>query len=144
MEAVSFKNGCDFHCWVIKYNRESIFGKIYIKDSLKNNNNTVPLLWNHNHNDINSVIGCATLEYRDEGVYAYCKLFAKADIDNTKIFLKTKGSVSLSPFVVKVKYDGDNVISGEIKEVSLIFDRVDRDEAYFPIYEDNFTSKLEV
>lgn len=144
MQAVNFEGCCDFHCWVIKYNRLSIFKKIYRKDSLKDSWCIVPLLWDHNHNDADSVIGCATLEHRDEGVYAYCKLFDKPNIDTTKTFLKTKGSVSLSPFVVNVKYDHyhcDDIIHGEIREVSLIFDRVDRDEAYFPIIVDEDPKK---
>lgn len=134
MQTVSFQSCCDFHCWVIKYNKESIFGRIYSKDSLKDSSNLVPLLWNHEHYDINSVIGCATLEHRDEGVYAHCKLFDTPMASTIKIFLENKGSVSISPFVVKVKYDGNNIVSGEIREISLICDRVDRDEAYFPIY----------
>ncbi len=33
---------------------------------------TVPLVWNHRHDDVNEVLGHALLEERPEGVYAYC------------------------------------------------------------------------
>lgn len=133
MRTVTFEGCCDFHCWVIKYNCESVNKRIYLKNSLKDSPDIVPLLWQHNHHDPNMVIGAATLEDRDDGVYAYCKLFEKPNIDTTKVFLREKGCVSLAPYVMNVQYDGYNITHGRIAEVSLIFDRVDRHESYFPI-----------
>lgn len=133
MNDISFANYCDFHCWVIKYDVVSAFEKRYLQGSLKNSSSLVPLLWHHNHNDPDMVIGCATLEHRDDGVYAYCNLFNKPNLENTKLLLSNKGCVSLSPFVTNITYNGNTVVNGLIREVSLIFDRIDRDDAYFPI-----------
>lgn len=133
MEAYNFEGCCDFHCYLIKYDRKCIYGKMYRKGCLNDSGSLIPLLWNHNHSDVDSVIGCVTLEYRDDGVYVYGKLFDKPNIATTKTFLANRGSVSVSPFITSVQYDRDVIMHGVIKEVSLIFDRCDRDEAYFPI-----------
>ena len=124
----------DFSCWVIRYGRMSIAGKKYQKDSLKNNAGIhVPLLWNHQHNDIASVLGHALLEGRDDGIYAYCKL-SDAPINGMTIqLIQNIGSVSLSPYIANVKTDGNFITHGNIREVSLVRARVDPDESYYPI-----------
>lgn len=62
----------DFSCWVVKYDPVRIPGRIYQKDSLKfMDGKTVPLLWSHDHENMDSVLGTALLENRDEGIYMY-------------------------------------------------------------------------
>ena len=55
-------------------------GRVIKKDAFKaQNGQTVPLVWNHNHDDVNDVLGLAHLENRKDGVYAYCEF---NDTDN--------------------------------------------------------------
>ena len=63
----------DFHGWATKANLKCSDGRTIMKDAFKNNDGqTVPLVWNHQHDDPCNVLGHALLENRDEGVYAYC------------------------------------------------------------------------
>ena len=63
----------DFSGWATKANLKCSDGRTIMKDAFKHNDGqTVPLVWNHQHNDPNEVLGHALLENRDEGVYAYC------------------------------------------------------------------------
>lgn len=125
----------DFRCWVIKYGCVSVRHKIYKKGSLKRNGpiHIVPLLWNHRHNDPTSVLGYALLDYRDEGVYAYCVLFDISIKDDVIGMIRDRGFVSLSPFVTQVKYDKNFITNGVIQEVSLVMERDDPDESYYPV-----------
>lgn len=128
------KEKYDFSCWVIKYGRVSINEKTYQKDSLKNSDDTiVPLCWNHDHYRPDSVLGNVLLENRDEGIYAYCALHDISIKEDVIRILQDRGSVSLSPFINKVKIEGNYITSGIIREVSLVLARVDPDEAYYPI-----------
>lgn len=129
------KEHYDFSCWVIKYGCVSIYGKTYQKDSLKSSGGTiVPLLWNHQHNGPFNVLGHALLENRDDGIYAYCTLYDILDQKDTVIqLIKDRGSVSLSPFIVQVEYDGNSIVHGIIREVSLVLCRIDPDESYYPV-----------
>ena len=63
----------DFSGWATKNNLLCSDGRTILKDAFKHNDGqTVPLVWNHQHNEPNNVLGHALLENRDEGVYAYC------------------------------------------------------------------------
>lgn len=96
-------------------------GRVIKKDAFKaQNGQTVPLVWNHNHNDVNDVLGLAHLENREDGVYAYCEF---NDTDNGKIAkeLVQHGDVkSLSIFANQLMQKGSDVIHGLIREVSLV------------------------
>ena len=63
----------DFSGWATKNNLRCSDGRVIMKDAfIENDGKTVPLVWNHKHNDPEDVLGHALLENRDEGVYAYC------------------------------------------------------------------------
>lgn len=63
----------DFSGWATKNNLRCSDGRIIMKDAFKHNDGqTVPLVWNHQHNAPENVVGHALLENRNEGVYAYC------------------------------------------------------------------------
>ena len=50
-------------------------GRIIKRDAFKaQDGSRIPLLWNHDHQNISDVSGHADLENRSDGVYAYCKL----------------------------------------------------------------------
>ena len=59
----------DFCGWATKADLMCCDGRIIRKDAFKHNDGqTVPLVWNHQHNDTDEVLGHALLENRDEGV----------------------------------------------------------------------------
>lgn len=111
----------DFSGWATKNNIECSDGRTILKDAFKDNDGQkVPLVWNHQHNDPNEVLGHALLENREEGVYAYCK-FNNTDSGQTAKALVVNGDVDkLSIYANKLKSQMNNVVHGCIREVSLV------------------------
>ena len=111
----------DFSGWATRNDLKCSDGRIIRRDAFKHNDGQqVPLVWNHQHNDPNEVLGHALLENRDEGVYAYCK-FNDTESGKTAKLLVQHGDVSaLSIYANKLKQQGNNVIHGAIREVSLV------------------------
>ena len=111
----------DFSGWATKANLKCSDGRVIMKDAFKHNDGqTVPLVWNHQHNDPNEVLGHALLENREEGVYAYCK-FNDTESGKTAKLLVQHGDVNaLSIYANQLKQNMSNVIHGNIREVSLV------------------------
>lgn len=111
----------DFGGWATKNNIECSDGRVIMKDAFKQNDGQkVPLVWNHQHDDPNEVLGHAVLENREEGVYAYCK-FNDTDSGRQAKALVVNGDVDrLSIYANKLKSQMNNVVHGCIREVSLV------------------------
>lgn len=111
----------DFSGWATKANIECSDGRTIMNDAFKHQDGkTVPLVWNHNHQSPDNVIGHALLENRDEGVYAYCS-FNDTEKGKTSKMLVEHGDVhSLSIYANRLKQKGSNVIHGTIRELSLV------------------------
>ena len=59
----------DFCGWVTRNDLECSDGRIIRHGAFAEcDGNTVPLVWNHQHNDPTNVLGRVLLENRDEGV----------------------------------------------------------------------------
>lgn len=111
----------DFSGWATRANLKCSDGRIIRPDAFKHNDGqTVPLVWNHQHNDPNEVLGHALLENRTEGVYAYCK-FNDTESGKTAKLLVEHGDVDqLSIYANQLKQQGPNVMHGNIRELSLV------------------------
>lgn len=111
----------DFSGWATRANLKCSDGRVIMRDAFKHNDGkTVPLVWNHRHDDPNEVLGHALLENRDEGVYAYCK-FNDTESGRTAKLLVQHGDVNqLSIYANKLKQQMSNVLHGDIREVSLV------------------------
>ena len=111
----------DFSGWATKANLKCSDGRTIMKDAFKENDGKqVPLVWNHQHNDPDNVLGHALLENRDEGVYAYCK-FNNSESGKTAKLLVQHGDVNaLSIYANQLKQSMNNVLHGNIREVSLV------------------------
>ena len=111
----------DFSGWATRNNIKCSDGRTIMKDAFKQNDGQkVPLVWNHQHNDPNEVLGHALLENREEGVYAYCK-FNDTESGKTAKSLVVNGDVDqLSIYANRLKSQMNNVIHGCIREVSLV------------------------
>ena len=86
----------------------------------KDNGKTVPLVWNHRHDDVNEVLGHALLEERPQGIYAYCSFNGTESGQNAKELVQHGDIVALSIFANQLKQRGGDVLHGAIKEVSLV------------------------
>ena len=81
---------------------------------------TVPLVWQHQHKDVTNVLGHADLEVREDGVYAYAHL-NHSDAGRTAREMVRNGDVkAMSIYATHVKARGNDVVHGELVEVSLV------------------------
>ena len=111
----------DFSGWATKNNLKCSDGRTIMRDAFKNNDGqTVPLVWNHQHNDPLNVLGHAVLENRENGVYAYCKFNDTEAGKNAKMLVEHGDVKALSIYANQLKQKGGNVEHGVIREVSLV------------------------
>lgn len=111
----------DFSGWATRNDLKCSDGRTIRRDAFEHNDGqTVPLVWNHQHNDPLNVLGHALLENREEGVYAYCT-FNETESGQAAKQLVEHGDVkALSIFANQLKQQGGNVLHGVIREVSLV------------------------
>ena len=112
---------CDFSGWATRNDLVCGDGRVIKKDAFKDNDGkTVSLVWNHEHDDPNAVLGHAVLENRDEGVYAYCTFNDTENGQAAKKLVQHGDVSSLSIWANKLKQNGRDVIHGQIRELSLV------------------------
>lgn len=111
----------DFCGWATRNDLKCSDGRVIRKDAFKHNDGQkVPLVWNHQHNSQDEVLGHAILENREEGVYAYCS-FNDSDSGKTAKILVQHGDIdALSIYANQLQQRGPNVMHGNIREVSLV------------------------
>ena len=111
----------DFSGWATRNDLLCADGRTIRKDAFKHNDGqTVPLVWNHNHNDPDNILGHALLENRDEGVYAYCTFNESESGLAAKEAVRHGDVKSLSIYANKLKQSGNDVLHGMIREVSIV------------------------
>lgn len=111
----------DFSGWATRNDLKCSDGRTIRRDAFKDNNGqTVPLVWNHQHNDSMNVLGHALLENRDQGVYAYCTFNDTESGQNAKLLVEHGDVTALSIYANQLKQQGGNVLHGAIREVSLV------------------------
>ena len=111
----------DFSGWATKNNLKCSDGRTILRDAFKHNDGqTVPLVWNHQHNDPLNVLGHALLENRESGVYAYCKFNDTEAGKNAKTLVEHGDVTALSIYANQLRQKGGNVEHGVIREVSLV------------------------
>lgn len=111
----------DFSGWATKNDLRCSDGRTIRKNAFVDcDGKSVPLVWNHRHNDPSNTLGHAMLENREDGVYAYCS-FNNSEYGKTAKELVRHGDIkSLSIYANQLKQVGGDVIHGMIREVSLV------------------------
>lgn len=111
----------DFGGWATKNDLKCSDGRTIRRDAFKGNDGqTVPLVWQHQHNSPDNVLGHALLENRNEGVYAYCKFNDTEAAKTAKELVQHKDVTMLSIYANQLKQNGGDVLHGVIREVSLV------------------------
>ena len=111
----------DFSGWATRNNIKCSDGRTIMKDAfLENDGKIVPLVWNHQHNEPENVLGHAMLQNRPEGVYAYGTFNDTEAGQLAKVLVDHGDVVSLSIYANQLKQSGSNVVHGAIREVSLV------------------------
>lgn len=113
----------DYDCsgWATKANVRCYDGLVIAQDAFKEcSGKVVPMVYNHDHSNVDNVIGHCLLENRPGGVYCYAKF---NDTDTGKIARQCVESGDLSAFSIfanGLKKVGSTVKHGFIREVSLV------------------------
>lgn len=111
----------DFSGWATKANLLCSDGRVISKNAFEHcDGMKVPLVWNHQHNRPEEVLGHAILENREEGVYAYGLFNDTESGQHAKLCVQHGDINQLSIYANKLKHLGNNVIHGMIREVSLV------------------------
>lgn len=111
----------DFSGWATRNDLKCSDGLTIRRDAFKGNDGAiVPLVWNHEHNDPNAVLGHAMLENRDDGVYAYGTFNDTEQGQHAKKLLQNGDVRSLSIWANQLKQIGGDVMHGNIRELSLV------------------------
>ena len=115
------KNKYDFSGYATKVGLKCTDGRTILQDAFQDSDGkTVPLVWQHLHNDPGNILGHAQLENRKDGVYAYCSLNGSPAAQDAKEAIKHGDISALSIYANSLIEKGKNVIHGAIREVSLV------------------------
>ena len=111
----------DFSGYATRNDLQCGDGRVIRKNAfIDNDGREVPLVWNHQHNSPEDVLGHALLENREDGVYAYCT-FNDTEYGQLAKKLVQHGDIrSLSIYANNLKQIGNDVIHGVIRELSLV------------------------
>ena len=111
----------DFSGWATRNDLLCSDGVTIKKDAFKDNDGKwVPVVYNHDHSNPDAILGKAYLENRDEGIYAY-GVFNNSDSGKMAKEAIQHGDVrSLSIYANQLKKMGNDVVRGNIKELSLV------------------------
>lgn len=111
----------DFCGWATKSNIKCSDGRTIMPGAFKDcDGQSVPLVWNHQHNSLNNVLGHAVLKNCKDGVYAYCSFNDTDDGRRAKELVTHKDVNALSIYANELKQEHGNVRHGKILEVSLV------------------------
>lgn len=111
----------DFGGYATKHNIRCSDGRTIMPNAFKDcDGQIVPLVWQHVHDSTDNVLGHAELENRPDGVYAYCSLNETQAGKNARELVKHGDICALSIYANRLRQEGQNVMHGVIREVSLV------------------------
>ena len=111
----------DFSGWATRNDLRCSDGRTIRKNAFANcDGMTVPLVYNHRHNEVEEVLGHCVLENREDGVYTYGYFNNTANGQNAKEMVQHGDIVALSIYANQLKQNGSDVLHGAIREVSLV------------------------
>lgn len=111
----------DFCGYATKNDVKCSDGRVICRDAFKDDSGkTVPLLYQHLHDDPSNVLGHAVLENREDGVYAYCTFNNSEKAQIVKELVRHKDLDSLSIYANRLKQSGERVVHGVIRELSIV------------------------
>lgn len=111
----------DFCGWATKNDIKCTDGRVIRRDAFKHcDGQRVPLVWNHQHNAPEDVLGWAELHNQPEGVYTYGSFNETEGGQQAKALVEHGDITGLSIYANQLQQAGCDVIHGTIREVSLV------------------------
>lgn len=115
------KSKYDFSGYATKVGLKCSDGRTILQNAFQHDDGqTVPLVWQHLHNEPGNILGHAVLENRKDGVYAYCSLNNSANAQDAKEAIAHGDIKALSIYANSLIEKGKDVVHGAIREVSLV------------------------
>lgn len=112
----------DFSGYVTKNNLRCSDGRVIRAGAFADQDGVkVPLVWNHDHRNMDNVIGHAYLENREDGVYGYGVFNNTPRGVDAKVLVEHGDISAMSIYANKLKQSGSDVLHGVIREVSLVY-----------------------
>lgn len=112
----------DFSGYVTKNNLRCSDGRVIRAGAFADQDGVkVPLVWNHDHRNMSNVVGYAMLENRDDGVYGYGVFNDTPNGVNARELVAHGDICAMSIYANKLKQNGNDVLHGVIREVSLVY-----------------------
>lgn len=134
----------DFGGYATKCNVRCSDGQIIMPNAFMDNDGAqVPLVWNHSHGKVESVLGHAILENRNDGVYAWCYLNESEAGKAAKEAIRHGDINCLSVYANQLKKRGPEIVHGVIREVSMVLAganpkaKIDEVMIHADLYEDD-------
>lgn len=111
----------DFSGWATKNDLLCSDGRTIRSGAFKHcDGMTVPLVWQHQHNDPTNVLGHALLKNEEEGVRAFGVFNDTPKAKHAKLSVEHGDIAALSIYANNLSQRGGDVYHGDIKEVSLV------------------------
>jgi hypothetical protein len=111
----------DFSGWVTKYGIKCSDGRTILAHAFKaNDGQTIPLVWQHQHNDPANVLGHLVLKHMDPGVWVDGFFNDTDSGKQAKALVAHKDINALSIYANQLVQNGSNVTHGNIREGSLV------------------------
>ena len=111
----------DFSGWATRNDLKCADGRTIRRDAfIDNDGQTVPLVWQHLHDEPVNVVGHALLKNEADGVRAFGKFNNTENGRTAKELVENGDITSLSIYANKLKQRGGDVLHGQIREVSLV------------------------
>ena len=96
-------------------------GRTIMRDAFADNDgDKVPLVYQHDHNTLDNVLGHALLENREDGVYCYGTFNDTPEGQTAKALVEHGDITALSIYANHLTQRGGDVFHGSIREVSLV------------------------
>lgn len=112
----------DFCGWATKNDLLCSDGRTIRKNAFAHQDGEiVPMVWNHDHKSMENVVGHAMLKNMPDGVYTYGVFNDTPNGRNAKQLVQHGDISALSIFANKLKQKGNDVLHGQIREVSLVY-----------------------
>jgi HK97 family phage prohead protease len=117
----------DFSGYATKAGLKCSDGRTIMPDAFKHQDKTtVPLVWQHNHDEPSNVLGYAVLEHRDDGVYSQGFFNDTEQGKNAKVLVQHGDIKSLSIYANQLTEKSKQVLHGFIRELSLVLSGANR------------------
>lgn len=111
----------DFGGYATKCGLVCTDGRVILPNAFKHNDGArVPIVWQHDYSSPENILGYGVLENRNDGVYIYGSFNDSPKAKLVKHSIEHGDITSMSIKAIGVRQNGNDVVRGNIKEVSLV------------------------